>query len=81
MYHEEKIIDGILCWRSTPQGDWIAYTAEQLTEKLTQAKRDFTQEHTKRVDLQNRYDLAYRQGEEAGMSRASCRPGFGDMGG
>ena len=34
MYHEEKIINGILCWRGTPQGEWIAHTPEELTEKL-----------------------------------------------
>lgn len=26
-------------------------------------------------------DLAYRNGENSGYSRAQCRPGFGDMGG
>lgn len=23
MYYEEKIIDGILYWRGTPDGEWI----------------------------------------------------------
>jgi hypothetical protein len=33
MYHEEKIIDGVLHWRGTPDEEWIAYTIEQLTSK------------------------------------------------
>ena len=31
MYHEEKVIDGVLCWRGTPDGEWQQYTLEQLT--------------------------------------------------
>lgn len=34
MYHEEKIIDGVLCWRGTPRGEFIQYTAEELTQKI-----------------------------------------------
>jgi hypothetical protein len=37
MYHAEKIINGILHWRGTPDGEWIPYTLEQLTEKLKKA--------------------------------------------
>jgi hypothetical protein len=35
MYHEEKIINGVLCHRGTPDGLWLAYTPEQLTARLT----------------------------------------------
>lgn len=35
MYHEEKVIDGVLCWRGTPDGKWTQYTAEALTIALT----------------------------------------------
>ena len=38
MYYEEKIINGILCWRSTPKGMWTAYSAEELTIKLTELR-------------------------------------------
>lgn len=34
MYHEERIIKGVLCWRSTPSGLWTQYTAAELTAKL-----------------------------------------------
>ncbi len=35
MYHEEEIIDGILCHRGTPDGEWVPYTLEALTIALT----------------------------------------------
>ena len=31
MYYEELIINGVLHWRSTPNGDWIPKSLEQLT--------------------------------------------------
>jgi hypothetical protein len=34
MFHEEKIIKGILHWRSIPNGEWTPYTAEQMTKKF-----------------------------------------------
>lgn len=34
MYHEEKVINGVLCWRGTPDGEWKQYTAEALTTAL-----------------------------------------------
>lgn len=34
MYHEEKIIDGVLCWRGTPDGEWTQYTLQALTSAL-----------------------------------------------
>jgi len=38
MYHEEKVIDGKLCWRGLPNGAWVEYTNEQLTRKLQEAQ-------------------------------------------
>lgn len=35
MYHEEKIINGVLCWRNTPEGEWREYTQQQLTQMLS----------------------------------------------
>lgn len=33
MYYEEKIIDGILCYRCKPNGDWTKFTIETLSER------------------------------------------------
>lgn len=34
MYFEEKIIEGILCFRSSPNGAWQAYSREELTKRV-----------------------------------------------
>ncbi len=34
MYYEEKVIDGILCWRGTPDGEWKQKTQPQLSEMV-----------------------------------------------
>jgi hypothetical protein len=34
MYHEERIINGRLCWRGTPDGEFKEYTPEELAVKL-----------------------------------------------
>lgn len=31
MYYEEKVINGVLCYRTTPNGEFIEKTKEQLT--------------------------------------------------
>lgn len=38
LYYEEEIIDGVLCWRSHPKGEWTAFSAEQLTKKLMEER-------------------------------------------
>lgn len=38
MFKEERIIDGVLCWRSTPNGEWIRYTIHEMTKKLVEAQ-------------------------------------------
>ncbi len=38
MYYEEEIVNGVLCWRNTPDGEWIQYTVEALTVALQAAR-------------------------------------------
>ena len=33
MYYEEKIIDGILCYRCSPVGGWTEFSIESLSER------------------------------------------------
>ncbi len=40
MYHEEKMINGQLHWRSTPNGKWAPYTNNQLSERMLQLASD-----------------------------------------
>lgn len=49
MSHEEKVIDGRLKWRDTPDGEWQEYTYQQLTQKYIELEKD-------RDDLQRRYN-------------------------
>jgi hypothetical protein len=34
MYYKEEVINGVLCWKGTPGGEWIPFTPEQLTKRL-----------------------------------------------
>lgn len=38
MYHEDRMVDGVLCWRGTPDGEFIPYTVEQLSAKYCELK-------------------------------------------
>ena len=33
MYFEEKIINGVLCWRDTPTGEWRPYSVAEISAK------------------------------------------------
>jgi len=39
MFYEEKVINGVLCSRGTPTGEWTPKTPEQLTQLLLDARR------------------------------------------
>lgn len=34
MYYEEKVINGKLCWRNTPNGAWTEMSGGELNEKV-----------------------------------------------
>lgn len=38
MYYEERLIDGILHWRGTPDGEWQIIPAEKLGERVIAAE-------------------------------------------
>ena len=37
---EEKVINGVLHWRGTPNGEWIPCTLENLSNKYLQSEYD-----------------------------------------
>lgn len=39
MFYEECILDGILCFRNHPDGDWRKKTKKELTAMLLEARR------------------------------------------
>lgn len=34
MYYEEKVVNGVLCYRSGPRDEWTPFTAQQLTDRV-----------------------------------------------
>lgn len=47
MYYEESIIDGVLHIRSTPNGEWRKLSAEAITLKYMEAKREVAKQTAK----------------------------------
>ena len=45
MYFEEKIINGILCWRDTPTGEWQQYSAAEISAKYEQVQLRLAQKN------------------------------------
>lgn len=42
MFHEEEIIDGVLCYRTTPRGQWEQYSKFELSQMLDKARTRIT---------------------------------------
>ena len=40
MFYEEKVIDGVLCFRTLPNGRWFVVSADDLNLKLIQAREE-----------------------------------------
>lgn len=44
MYYDEKVIDGVLCYRTHPDGEWNQLSPKAMTERIVglqeQAARD-----------------------------------------
>ena len=38
MYYKEEIVDGILCYKHTPDGEWIPMSPEKMTRKIMQLR-------------------------------------------
>lgn len=45
MFYEERVIGEVLCWRSTPNGEWKEKTLEELTKMLVAAQKEITWLH------------------------------------
>jgi hypothetical protein len=40
MYYEEQVVNGVLCYRTSPRGCWNRVSAETLTTRLVKAQAD-----------------------------------------
>lgn len=64
MYFQEKVIDGVLCYRHHPHARFVPYTPLQLTKKLQAWKKNYQAleiEHKKRGTM-----LVEKEAELAG---------------
>lgn len=43
MYYAEKVIDGVLHYKTTPRGQWIPYTQEELSQMVIELKKALDQ--------------------------------------
>ena len=39
MYYAEEIINGVLCFKFTPEGDWIEFSKESLTRVIINLRK------------------------------------------
>lgn len=39
MFYEEQIVNGVLCSRTSPGGEWKPFTPEELTKRLIAARK------------------------------------------
>lgn len=58
MYYEEKVIDGILCHRSSPNAAWIPFSATALTAKLAKIQKDYYTLRSKTEEVKDDLTLA-----------------------
>lgn len=40
MYYEEKVIDGVLCYRVNPEGSWLAISYEVVLSRMLKAEQE-----------------------------------------
>ena len=40
MYYAEKVINGLLYYKTTPNGPWVQMSPERLTEMLLEARKE-----------------------------------------
>lgn len=60
MLNEEKIIDGVLCYRTTPNEEYKPYSPEVLTEEITTLKENLVTVHGLYEALKNRIRVINR---------------------
>ena len=71
MYYEERWIDGKFCWRTSPNGAWTAYTANELAHRY-QAELQRAHDAQRALDalqaqLADRDAMILQMGEQAAV--------------
>lgn len=42
MYHEERMVDGVMCYRTDPNDNFTPYTLEQLSQRYAATCRQMS---------------------------------------
>ena len=72
MYNEEKIINGVLMFRSTPDGEWRQCSIEKMGERIIQLQKDVEGLHEQLgKSLREAEERAYVQGKQYEKDRLS----------
>ena len=51
MYYEEKVIDGVMNYRTNPNGDWIQMDSKLLTIKYQESEKELNRLKQQIYDL------------------------------
>ena len=57
MYYEERIIGGLLHYRTTPKGRWIIYNYEELSNKVIELREELVVAKGINTILANKHKL------------------------
>ena len=57
MYYEEQIINGVLCWRNTREGDFKEYSKTELTQRVKKLEKLNVNYLSKIENLKNQNEL------------------------
>lgn len=57
MYYEEKIINGVLCYRNDPNREWTPFTIEALSTALVATKHACERAEWKAVELERKITM------------------------
>jgi len=59
MFYEEKIINGVLMYRTTPDGDWQQCSIEKMGQRIVELQAEV-------AGINNAFDSAVRKATERG---------------
>ena len=65
MYYEERVINGVLCYRTSPDGAWRQFSQKELTATVVKLTELLDEQST---ELANVLEVAIARGEQLGYS-------------
>ena len=56
MYYEERVIQGFLHWRDTPEGDWQPFTKAMLQQRIDEVQDRASESQSRLQALGEQYE-------------------------